>query len=73
MLLQICPCKAQVKRVVERFGAEGVQYHRCLTVGSAQGSESKYPDLYAHEAKSNFVKASNGSSRYLAGLLKDVS
>ncbi|KAJ5559685.1 hypothetical protein N7513_002084 [Penicillium frequentans] len=37
--LAICPYKAQVKRVVERFGAEGVQYHRCLTVDSAQGIE----------------------------------
>ncbi|KAJ6103638.1 hypothetical protein N7486_003860 [Penicillium sp. IBT 16267x] len=39
-VMLICPYKAQVKRVVERFGAEGVQYHRCLTVDSAQGSES---------------------------------
>lgn len=49
----ICPYKAQVKRVVERFEAEGVQYHRCLTVDSAQGSESigvKCRYLYAHEA-----------------------
>ena len=36
----ICPYKEQVKRVIERFSAEGVGYKRCLTVDGSQGQES---------------------------------
>ncbi|KAJ5152919.1 uncharacterized protein N7482_009397 [Penicillium canariense] len=109
-VMLICPYKAQVKRVVERFGAEGVQYHRCLTVDSAQGSESNVVLFMLTKPRTNSVtevgflsdyrrlnvaltrakklmvavgnltignadfvrKASGGSSRYLAGFLKDV-
>ena len=36
----ICPYKEQVKRVIERFSAEGMKYNRCLTVDGSQGQES---------------------------------
>jgi superfamily I DNA and/or RNA helicase len=106
----ICPYTAQVKHVIKRFKVEGVQYHRCLTVDSAQGSESnvvifrltkpqtnpvaevrflsEYRRLNVASTrakqlmvvvgiltiwKADFVKkASGGSSRYLAGFLKDA-
>ncbi|KAJ5556242.1 hypothetical protein N7494_000157 [Penicillium frequentans] len=52
-VMLICPYKAQVKRVVERFEAEGVQYHRCLTVDSAQGSESNVVIFMLTKPKTN--------------------
>ncbi|KAJ5744729.1 hypothetical protein N7533_009599 [Penicillium manginii] len=36
----ICPYRAQVKRVIERFASAGVKYDRCLTVDGSQGQES---------------------------------
>lgn len=54
-VMLICPYKAQVKRVVERFGAEGIQYHRCLTVDSAQGSESNVVIFMLTKPRTNSV------------------
>ncbi|KAJ5942100.1 hypothetical protein N7516_002268 [Penicillium verrucosum] len=39
-VMLICPYKEQVKRVVERFANEGVEYGRCVTVDGSQGQES---------------------------------
>jgi hypothetical protein len=35
----ICPYKEQVKRVIQRFSAEGTKYNQCLTVDGSQGQE----------------------------------
>ncbi|CAG8047206.1 unnamed protein product [Penicillium olsonii] len=39
-VMLISPYKEQVKRVVERFTKEGVEYGRCVTVDGSQGQES---------------------------------
>lgn len=39
-VMLICPYKEQVKRVIERFANEGVEYGRCVTVDGSQGQES---------------------------------
>ncbi|KUM60508.1 hypothetical protein ACN42_g6634 [Penicillium freii] len=106
----ICPYKEQVKRVIERFSAEGVGYKRCLTVDGSQGQESNIVIFMFTKPRTNsmaevgfmssyqrlnlaltrakkllivaanlriwnaeFVRAAKtGSSRYLAGFLKDA-
>lgn len=60
----LCPYKAQVKRVVERFEAEGVQYHRCLTVDSAEGSVSNVVIFMLTKPKTNSLAEVGFLSNY---------